>query len=604
MSENIRDMTLNLIVSSQVGKIKEFNKELKNTQQGINWVTKGLRRLFLTYFSFKGIQNIVNTYRKLDLIRQSLNGLAGGAEAGARQFEYLRKEAFRTATDFTTIASKYRNFYAAAKGAGFGEAQTQSMFSGLLTAGRALGADKTSIGGALLAVEQMLSKGKVTMEELRRQLGNAYAGAIQVAARAMGVVPEQFEELIRKGISSREFVPKLTAQFEKEFKAGLKEAVKSLDAEMIKLGNAWQYLILKLGDSGAGREFAGVVRQITNILSSPKLIYSMTIIGRTLNYLLRILQIVIKNLGTILFLLSPTIIGASIVKLIEVIKSLILWINATNKSLLLTQRFLIQLYIGFLLLDEVIALFQKGRKSVIKEALFGEDISMGQQIVNWLSIITLSLWGLYRVYRLFGGKSIFNGLVNWANKGKNAGTIAEGSRVAKGSLIDRMRNMANEGGKASKGGKWLKNLKWGGANVGVRATASSILGDLNPLGFAYVFGQLANAWDNRYGKKVNVAQQLKEYDKLKNISTSISATPEPFLTSLFKGRALQLDKTETFAPNITYNPDTKIIVQGSMPQDIIAQIRQYLDERDKNFWTSLVNPAASLKPSFFGGSNK
>ena len=40
MSENMRDMTLNLIVNSQVNKIKEFNKNLKDTKASIDNVSQ------------------------------------------------------------------------------------------------------------------------------------------------------------------------------------------------------------------------------------------------------------------------------------------------------------------------------------------------------------------------------------------------------------------------------------------------------------------------------------------------------------------------------------------------------------------------------------
>ena len=45
-----------------------------------------------------------------------------------------------------------------------------------------------------LAVEQMASKGTVTMEELRRQLGEHIPGAFGVAARAMGKTEKEFND--------------------------------------------------------------------------------------------------------------------------------------------------------------------------------------------------------------------------------------------------------------------------------------------------------------------------------------------------------------------------------------------------------------------------
>ena len=77
----MRDMTLNLIVNSQVNKIKEFNRNLKDTKASIDnvsqktgWLSKNLGRLFGAYFSIRGVQGIVKTYRNLDLMRRSIEG--------------------------------------------------------------------------------------------------------------------------------------------------------------------------------------------------------------------------------------------------------------------------------------------------------------------------------------------------------------------------------------------------------------------------------------------------------------------------------------------------------------------------------------------------
>lgn len=54
-------------------------------------------------------------------------------------------------------------------------------------------------------------------------------------------------------------------------------------------------------------------------------------------------------------------------------------------------------------------------------------------------------------------------------------------------------------------------------------TGLAIANELNPLFFAYGLGEAANAWNTRYGKPINVAEHMKEYDKLKNIPMSITA---------------------------------------------------------------------------------
>ena len=50
--------------------------------------------------------------------------------------------------------------------------------------------------GAFKALEQMLSKGKVSAEELRGQLGERIPGAFQIAARAMGMTTSELDKFM------------------------------------------------------------------------------------------------------------------------------------------------------------------------------------------------------------------------------------------------------------------------------------------------------------------------------------------------------------------------------------------------------------------------
>lgn len=93
---------------------------------------------------------------------------------------------------------------------------------------------------AFLALEQMASKGVVTMEELRRQLGNAVPGALHIAAQAMGVTTQQLIKMVSQGqVASEDFLPKFADQLDKTFGHGSQDAIHSTTAELNRLSNAW-----------------------------------------------------------------------------------------------------------------------------------------------------------------------------------------------------------------------------------------------------------------------------------------------------------------------------------------------------------------------------
>ena len=296
---------------------------------------QSFRRAFGIFFGIQGVRSIIQTTRDLDLLQKSIKGLTGSAE----DWQYLRQEAYRTGTSLKTIAGSYKNFYSAARGAGFNGNQIQGMFSGLLTAGRGIGASQQQIGSALVALEQMLSKGKVSAEELRKQLGNALPGAVEIAQRAMGVTGAEFEAMMKKGIASAEFVPKFIMQAQKELGKGFNENIKSLDFALVNLNNAWMEFQANILQGKAGEALAEFVKQITDILRSQELLNFIKLIGQGLAF-------VIKHLREIAILWG----FSKFIKLIKYIREVDKAITATRistglldyqtKALMLSYRWL------------------------------------------------------------------------------------------------------------------------------------------------------------------------------------------------------------------------------------------------------------------------
>lgn len=331
MATYLDELVQKIVTKADLKGFDDLERKQKRAIKSNDLLAKSFRRAFGIFFGIQGVRSIVKTYTELDDLQRVLNGISGGAEAGAKQFAFLKREAFRTATDITTIANAYKGFYAAASGAGFNMTQSQGIFSSILTAGRGIGASQQQIGGALVAIEQMLSKGKVSAEELRRQLGNALPGAVQIAAKAMGVLPAQFEEMMKKGISANEFVALFAKQAEKDLGKGMQENVKSLNAEMTNLGNAWKLLIYEvMKENGTGQSIAEAVREITQLLMSPELKKALDLIGKAAT-------LIIKNIKTILILFG-------INKILQYINSfkrlhIVLWeiATTTNKASKATQ---------------------------------------------------------------------------------------------------------------------------------------------------------------------------------------------------------------------------------------------------------------------------
>jgi len=109
-------------------------------------------------------------------------------------------------------------------------------------AGYHMSADRTR--DMMNAIVQMMSKGKVSAEELRRQLGNALPGAFGIMAAAMGVSNAELEEMMKKGqVMSAEALPRFAKMLE-----GITEHMSfdSLQSSTNELKNAWTELVEEL----------------------------------------------------------------------------------------------------------------------------------------------------------------------------------------------------------------------------------------------------------------------------------------------------------------------------------------------------------------------
>lgn len=256
-------------------------------------LSNSLKRMFVGVLGTFAVKSVMDATVKLDTLQRSMAALAGSEAGGQSQLAYLRSEAERLGQSFETIADSYKNLFAAGTGAGWSADDIQKVFSSVLEAGTVLGSSKQQIGGALMALEQMISKGKVSMEELRRQLGNALPGAMQIAAKAMGVTSEQLQDMLSKGIASEGFVKKFAATLHEEYGQKATQSAHTLRAELERLGNAIFFLQTALLDGDNMQGVADAIREITKLISSPVFLNGLNTIGKVVAFLAKHIKLII-----------------------------------------------------------------------------------------------------------------------------------------------------------------------------------------------------------------------------------------------------------------------------------------------------------------------
>lgn len=265
-----------------------------------NWLWRGAVRLIGTYFGIQTLKNIIRTGTEIQLIQRSITGLTGSAQ----DWEFLDKAAYKYGLSLKTVATGYKNFYSSAKMAGFQPQQIQGMFADMLLGARAIGASDQQIGGALLALEQMMSKGRVSMEELRRQLGNALPGAFEIGAKAMGVTTAKFNEMVKAGISANEFVPKFIKTFKEQYQNGWKDVEQTVNVAQGRLKESWEKFAFELMHGEAGKELAKGINAIAEFMRTPEFYRFTKLLGQIFGLIVKIFRWAIKNIEFVMTLLG------------------------------------------------------------------------------------------------------------------------------------------------------------------------------------------------------------------------------------------------------------------------------------------------------------
>ena len=147
-----------------------------------------------------------------DQMRRGLTAVYGDAEIAAQQIDFLRKSSSESGVAFGALGQEFVKFSASMKLANIPMAQSNALFKSLTAASATLGLGTEATAGALNALGQMASKGTVSLEELRAQLGDRLPGALGLTAKSLGITEAQLIKLVESGgLATRDFIEPFTA---------------------------------------------------------------------------------------------------------------------------------------------------------------------------------------------------------------------------------------------------------------------------------------------------------------------------------------------------------------------------------------------------------
>lgn len=234
---------------------------------------------------------------KMEAVRLTLTAAAGDAVQAGKDFAYVKDIAMKYGVSLEDAARGYAKIGVAARNAGLSVDQTRELFLAGTEASVAFGLSSEEVGGIFKAFSDMLSKGTVTAEEMKNQLGDRLPIAIAAGAKAMSVTPKEFLKLMEQGkIAANEFLPKFATGLRDSANEGdaVNKALNTSSREIGRIGAAWEIAMSDMAQAGGEEGLVDLLKSIKTFITDNKVLFQAIgkILGGVYSFIARIIDIV------------------------------------------------------------------------------------------------------------------------------------------------------------------------------------------------------------------------------------------------------------------------------------------------------------------------
>ena len=206
---------------------------------------------------FEGMQRVETLQRRFTFL--------GGSKAGGiAELNYAKGVANQMNVPSEVAANSYSQLAIASKGTKMEGQGVKDLFEGITASLSALGISGQDASLVFMAYTQIMAKGKLSMEELRQQLGEKFPPAMGVFAKAMGVSVAEMNDLVASGsILSQDILPKVAKVLKLDYGKSASGSADSLVLALTKLGNVGFEITSIFTDKLSGA-LAGIVNFASN----------------------------------------------------------------------------------------------------------------------------------------------------------------------------------------------------------------------------------------------------------------------------------------------------------------------------------------------------
>ena len=267
---------------------------------------KNLARSWLSAFAIiKGGKEFTQIGQGIMAARASLRMISDDLAEADAHFEFVTHSAKRLGIELEDATRNFARFGIAAKKAGLTLDDTKEIFLGVAEATRAYHMSNEQTLLTYRAFDQMLSRGVVSMEEVRKQLGNNMPAAFYTAAEAMGYTDKQFDNLVVNGkVKSKEFVQAFSRHLRHIVRENgtLQASLTTSQAAMQKFHQSWKTVVASTFEQSMDNSLFNFFTAFADLIdrSEPQIQFlasTFSFIIDVVTALIRLFQIMINSLN-------------------------------------------------------------------------------------------------------------------------------------------------------------------------------------------------------------------------------------------------------------------------------------------------------------------
>ena len=230
----------------QADKAKD---SIKGVGDSSGVASQALGQLAATMAAGFSVQQFIQAAAQVEQLAAGFKAVSGDAKEAAAQMDFVRRMAGAAGVDVVAAGQAFLGLAASTKGTAVEGKMAADVFEAVTVSMAKAGKSSAETQNALLALSQMASKGVVSMEELRGQLGEALPGALQAAAAGMGVTTTDLIKLVESGkVAAEDIFPALTKGLKELY--GTAPAAQTLSQEIANLKNAFTDMASRIGEAG------------------------------------------------------------------------------------------------------------------------------------------------------------------------------------------------------------------------------------------------------------------------------------------------------------------------------------------------------------------